>query len=616
MIKRLLGGVMIAGVLAGCQMPARTLTGSGAADAAAGATDATTDPVKTERAALSRNLPADRGDDSGPAGDDAAAGEEDADACVVPADPETLEDMALLSDESVQPPEDEGETAVEKEAAFDLPVVENDKVRYFIDYYAHRGSHGFRRWLERSGRYLPMMQAILAEEGLPLDLAYLAMIESGFNEKACSRANAVGPWQFIASTGKIYGLQNGWWRDERRDPVKSTRAAARHLRDLHARFDGDWPLAIAAYNAGAGKVGQAIRRAGSRDFWTISRGKYLHAETRNYLPKLYAVLHIAKNPARYGFEDLHYQAPLAFDEVALPSSTDLDIVARLCDVSYEEIQKLNPELKRWCTPPQVAGYKLRIPAGKRTGFLQAYADMPADRRANYRHYRVRSGDTLGALALRYGIETRDIMTMNRITNPRALRAGTDLVLPLRPDYSRAPLAFLDEEGGRSGSRTYKVGKGDSLWRIARRFGVSTGQLAAWNGLRVDGVLKPGQLLKVGGGTIATVGTPGVYRVRSGDNLWSIGRRMGVTTDQLCAWNGLPRDGVIKPGMTLKLSGASAALQSRKIEYQVRSGDSLWSIGRRFDLSVGQIRDWNNLDRNHVLRPGQTLTLLVSADQQG
>jgi len=604
MVKKYFGVFLLAGLVAGCQTPLKTVSKN--------------TPVLAKKLQSPKNAGFDDGlneEDATNEESDLGSGE-NSDGCIVTADPETIEDLELLSDADKLPPEDEGVTAIEQDSIYDLPVVENEKVRYFIDYYTNRGSRGFRRWLERSGRYVPMMQAIFAEHGLPGDLVYLVMIESGFNEKARSRANAVGPWQFMAGTGKLYDLKNDWWFDERRDPVKATVAAARHLRDLYARFDGEWNLAIAAYNAGAGKVGQAIRNADSRDFWKICRMGHLPQETRNYLPKLYAVLHIAKNPAKYGFENIDYQAPLAYDVVELPGSTDLDIVARLCDVEMDEIQKLNPELKRWCTPPGIKDYKLRIPAGKREAFLTAFAEVPVSRRASYHHYRIRSGDTLGAIAARFSIKTQDIMRLNRIKNPRSLRIGTDLILPLRPDFQLASVASMEDDNGHAEKLSYRVRSGDSLWSIARRFSVTTEQLAAWNGMRSDGILKPGKVIKVAGGS-ATRSRSGVsYKVRSGDSLWSIARSHGTTVKQVCALNNLRGDSVLKPGMVLKMSGTAASAPARKVVYQVQSGDSLWSISRRFDLAVGQICNWNNLAKNQVLRPGQTLTLHVPADRRG
>lgn len=608
---------LLMGLMAGCQMP--VWPGSGPADA--GKKSAARPGSALKNAGQVKSLAgltvADGLDEVVDEEEPIASELEDvADGCVVSVDPETLEDMELLSDVDKLPPEDEGVTAVEGDQVYDISVVENQKVRYFIDYYANRGSRGFRRWLERSGRYLPMMQAIFAEEGLPKDLTYLAMIESGFNEKACSRANAVGPWQFMAGTGRMYGLQNEWWRDERRDPVKSTIAAARHLRDLYVRFEGDWNLAIAAYNAGAGKVGQAIRNSGSRDFWKLSREGHLPTETRNYLPKLFAVLHIAKNPAKYGFENIQYQDPLVYDEVTLSSSTDLDIVARLCGVDNEAIQKLNPELKRWCTPPDTKEYTLRIPAGTRDAFLNAYTEIPANQRSNYSHYRIRSGDTLGALAARFGVKTRDIMTLNRIKSPRSLRIGTDIILPLSPDYTQNALASFGDDSDRNPAKSHKVRQGDTLWKIARRYDMTPDQLAAKNGISVDTVLRPGKVLKVAGSTTASSRPSGTYKVRSGDNLWSIAKRFGVSTDRLCSWNDMGKASVLKPGMVLKISGVATEKQPRKIVYHVRSGDSLWSISRRFSLPVGKIRSWNRLASNQVLRPGQKLTLHVDSEYRG
>lgn len=478
---------------------------------------------------------------------------------------ESLAEDRLLYGFDMDPPDYEGETsAADEEAAFDFPVVENDKVRYFIDYYTGRGRKVFRRWLERSARYLPLMRQIFAEEGLPRDLAYLAMVESGFNTRAYSWAHAVGPWQFISSTGRMYDLEQNWWLDERRDFVRATRAAARYLKDLHRQFDGNWYLAVASYNAGPGKLRRAIRRYNSRDFWTLTRGSYLQNETKNYLPKLLAVLLIAKQAEKYGFTDLEPQKPLDYEEVTLPTATDLEVIAELCDADYKLIKTLNPELKRWCTPPGVRNYPVRIPAGKRQAFEEKYTELPENDRANYKRHRVAKGDTLGALARRYGIRVEHIVALNNIRNPRALSIGTDLVLPLKKGYSRQPVKELRDDYNRTRRRSYTVRKGDSLWSISRRFDVTQRQLRVWNRLGWSNVIRPGQRLIVSSKAsrtsanrqLAAGSKQIVYRVKSGDTLWDIGRRYSVPMRQIMAWNDLSDDHVLRPGdkLTLRVGG--------------------------------------------------------------
>jgi len=495
--------------------------------------------------------------------------EEGAESLLPSLDAESREDLLVLSGENQTPPEDEGTTVVPDEVTFDFPVVENEKVQYFIDYYTQRNSTVFRRWLERSGRYLPRMREIFEEEGLPQDLAYLAMVESGFNNRAYSWAHAAGPWQFIESTGKLFGLENDWWRDERRDFEKSTRAAARFLKDLNRQFDGDWYLSVAAYNAGAGKIRQAIRKYNTNDFWQLCHGKYLQAETKNYVPKLLAILMIAKEPEKYGFTDLEYFEPFDFEVAQIPSATDLEIVARICGVSYEEIKGLNPELKRWSTPPGVKNYSLRIPAGTLDAFVEDYAKVPLSERANYAHHRVKQGDTLLALAKKHGIRVDDIVSLNHIANPKALRVGTDLVLPLKKGFTSRPVDELADDYVRTRRATYTVRKGDSLWSVSRRFDVSEKELRVWNRLGWSNVIRPGQTLIVSAKAVKPV-------------------RSAKKKDE----------------------------PLRKIVYQVKSGDTLWGIGRQFDVETREIMDWNNLPQNHVLRPGDSLTLLVRGDFRG
>jgi len=486
-----------------------------------------------------------------------------------PVDSETLEDNLLLSGEDLAPPEDEGATVQPTEIPFDFPVVENAKVRYFLDYYTGPGKTIFARWLKRSGRYIPMMRRIFAEEGLPEDLAYLAMVESGFNPRAYSWAHAVGPWQFIESTGEMFGLQNDWWRDERRDFEKSTRAAARFLKDLNRRFDGNWYLAVASYNAGPGKISRAIGKCRSRDFWELSRGPYLQTETKNYVPKLLATLLIAKEPEKYGFVAIDYHEPLEYKVFEVPSTTDLEVVADLCGVSYEDIKTLNPELKRWCTPPGVKNYPVRIPVTAVEGFAEKYASMPERDRANYERHKVKQGDTLLALAQHYGIRVADIVALNGIRNPRALRIGTNLILPLKKGYSRLPLDELKDDYVRTRRETYTVHGGDSLWKISRRFGVTEKQLRVWNRLGWSNVIRPGQKLVVS-----------------------------------------------SSGSTRSVKRTASAAKVRKIVYKVRPGDTLWDIGRQFNVATRQIMDWNQLPDDHILRPGDKLTLHVGEGHKG
>ncbi|MBU4574135.1 MAG: lytic transglycosylase domain-containing protein, partial [Proteobacteria bacterium] len=254
---------------------------------------------------------------------------------------------------------DEAETVT-----YDIPIVINSRVEFFIEYFQTKVPKRFRIWLSRSGRYLPMMRAILKEHGLPEDLVYLALIESGFSCQAYSRAHAVGPWQFIRGTGKRYGLAINYWVDERRDPVKATHAAARYLKDLHDEF-GSWYLAAAAYNAGEGKVRRALKRYNADDFWSISQGRryYLKSETRQYVPKMIAAAIIAKEPDKYGFTDIQYEQPMVFDVVKVHPGTSLGVAAKLAGIKSKELNDLNPELRRWAIPPTGGMYELRIPQG-------------------------------------------------------------------------------------------------------------------------------------------------------------------------------------------------------------------------------------------------------------
>ena len=307
-----------------------------------------------------------------------------------------------------------------------MHLVENDRVRYFVSYFCKARGMFIAEALARSGRYVPMMAAILQQAGLPEELVYLSLIESGFSPHAMSRSKAVGPWQFMRTTGIRYGLRIDGWIDERRDPVKSTRAAAAYLKDLHQQFGG-WFLAAAAYNAGEGNVVNAIQRSQTNDFWQVSQAADLKQETRNYVPKFIAAALIATDPEKCGLNGISYEPPLAYDEVSIQRPLGLETIARLAKATVGEIKELNPALLRNSTPPTTENFRLRVPAGNGAAFEQAYKATFDSKPVKVVTYTVKKGETLAALAKRYNTKVDQIMELNGLTKPQ-LRAGQQLTL--------------------------------------------------------------------------------------------------------------------------------------------------------------------------------------------
>lgn len=381
----------------------------------------------------------------------------------------------------------------------DIPLALNSQVEYFLYYFQTSGKASFSRWLSRSSRYIPMMKDILKREGMPEDLVYVAMIESGFHLHARSWANAVGPWQFISGTGRRYSLRIDQWIDERKDPVKATTAAALYLKELYGMFNGDWYLAAAGYNAGENKILRAIDKYNTKDFWEISRGSYLKRETKEYVPKLLAAAIIAKEPARYGFSDIAYLPPIEFDTVAIPSRTDLDLVAKLAGTTYDTIRDLNPELRHWCTPPNYPDYQLKLPKGTKQLFEQEFTKVPEDKRYTekvlYTRYHVRKKESLKNIARRFGTTPETLSELNGL-NKKSRIAGKSLIVPARQtvDFSHEGRARNHVAAAKKGSfaKYYTVKKGDTLEALSKRFNVSTRLLSSWNNLKSKVALKPGR----------------------------------------------------------------------------------------------------------------------------
>jgi membrane-bound lytic murein transglycosylase D len=314
--------------------------------------------------------------------------------------------------------------------AWDIPIEYNSAVDRWLAYYQRRGRRSIQVHLARAGRYEQALRAILREHGLPQDLVYLSMIESGYDPNAYSSAHAVGLWQFLASTARRYGLRVTYWIDERRDPVLATHAAAAYLKDLYEEF-GSWYLAAAAYNGGSSRVRRAIRRSGTRDFWTIARRRYLPTETREYVPKFIAAALIAKQPERYGLT-VAAAPPLSYDLGQVPDATSLDVIAEAAGVEVAEVKALNPQLIRGVTPPGER-YYVRLPPRSGDRFAANYARIQAQARAGSIQHTVRSGDTLSRLAMAYGSDLTAIRSANPSVRPERLQVGQRLYIPVRQD---------------------------------------------------------------------------------------------------------------------------------------------------------------------------------------
>lgn len=458
-------------------------------------------------------------------------------------------------------------------AGLSLPDGQRELVEQEYRWYVTHPDY-LERVFIRARRYLPYIVQQIEARGMPLEFALLPIVESAFDPFAYSHGRAAGLWQFIPGTGKMYGLQQDWWYDGRRDVVASTRAALDYLESLVARTGGDWLLAVAAYNSGEGRVLSAMRRnraAGKpTDFWNLR----LPRETRTYVPKLLAISRVVAQRTQHDFTLPTVSREPYFAVVPLDGQIDLALAADMADTTLDEIYRLNPGFNRWATRPQ-GPHRLVVPFASADDFTQRLQDTPADQRVQWIRYRIRNGDVLGTIAERHGTTVAVLKEANELGSSN-IRAGAYLMIPkasaARDDYALTAMGRKQARLERGDGQRYVVKSGDSLWTIGQRFGVSSRSIARWNGMA------PGDTLRVGAELIIRGAGKG------GDNV-----------------------------ATAPVQGPPGA--QRRVAYVVRNGDSLSTISTRFRVSLNELVRWNKLDHRDYLQPGQKLVMYVDVTRQ-
>ncbi|MBF0491151.1 MAG: LysM peptidoglycan-binding domain-containing protein [Deltaproteobacteria bacterium] len=536
---------------------------------------------------------------------------------------------------------------------FDIPIVVNDRVQNWIDYFVNgSGRKHYARYLARSTRFVPTELRVLKENGAPKDLIFLSMMESGFNTHAFSSASAAGLWQFIRSTGKLYGLESDFWLDERRDPEKASSAAARHLKDLYVEF-GDWYLAFAGYNAGAGKVRRAIEATGSRNFWDLAASSYLRQETKDYVPKILAAAIIGKSPEKYGFTDVVFQDPIAIEKVTISTPADIYVLAECVGVDVDFIRLINPELTRNMTPPNRPNFQVNIPKGTKRSFEQKFARLsPSERLENVRYVAHRK-DTFKTIARANGIS---IETIER-ANPGVTRISEGVALLIPKTFDSAPvvppsLSYPSDSRGitlaglmnekpekekldknrkkaRGLARNEKVkekqaNENDGEMKIAwkenkpeeraedktdnRKTSFKTDELASSE--KIEG--KPDQSLEPSASANVE---PQAQESNNNSNEDQIAQALAKVQSQETASNEPLTVAASEESVTdaeevkvvkVKKTGEEAGTKNSKkreeksVYYQVKKGENLTQIAERYKISVSDLKEWNNLERRKNL----------------
>jgi len=559
---------------------------------------------------------------------------------------------------------------IARKAVYDFPVTMNKQVEFYLNQFQNKQRKMFKRWLERSGRYMPVISKELEKADLPQELAYLAMIESGYNPSAYSHAHAAGLWQFIRGTGRNYGLRIDSWVDERRDPAKATKAAVSYLSDLYERF-GDWQLAVAAYNAGEGKIERGLKKYKATNFWELAGHKYLHLETKRYVPKLIAAIIIASDPEQYGFTDLVYKKPVDYELVEVRPRMDLAAVAVSGSVSVKKLRKLNNELRRNQTPPAKGSYTLKVPAGSKDRIAANLPRTHAIVTTKFKTHKVRKNDTLRQVSKKYHISMTTLLKANKLSSSK-LKVGQHLRIPYRSNKyvllkkGQSAKDFYAANSGRL--IMHELARGETLSKVAKQYNVPVEMLIQWNDIKNVRRIRAGHQLAIYMGNDS-----GTSSLQVASTTTSASRNVVVLADskkrkpeamgsvkQLIALQEQKNQPVesaattAEPGSIITLADskkqrpgelvlASLEKTTTPVEmnykssvlteiislsdhkkrrptthntdtpvtavsyYKVRSGDSLWSIARKLKVSTLDLKRWNGL-RSDKLQPGTRLVI--------
>lgn len=475
-------------------------------------------------------------------------------------------------------------------AEFDIPIDINEDVVRWMNYFTGKGRKYYTRWLSRSTAVRPMMYQKLEAAGLPKDLVYLSMVESGYSTSAYSSAAAAGLWQFIAPTGRLYDLRVDSWVDERRDPEASTDAAIRFLGDLYKQL-GDWRLVWAAYNGGPARVTRGIARNGTRDFWTLVSRNAFADETDNYVPKIMAAAIIGKHPERYGFTNINFQDPPTYDTIQIEGGMyGLDVLAEAAGMSVEDLRTLNPHLRQMATPPE--GVFIHVNKGNGDRFATNVQNIPAEKRLTYREHRVGKGESLGSIAKRYGVSVSDLQAANHIRNPNLISVGQKLIIPGAGVPARAVASAAPARAKEPPATTSPDSADDGATAKASAPAKPAAKASA--PAKAPSTSKS-LVSSAGSGSAPPKTSLAWYTVRKGDALSAIAAREGVSMSDLMRWNGISNANQVYAGQKLKVYTASASWTT----VTVRSGETLSQIAARYGCSVSDIQAWNRLSGTRI-----------------